>query len=248
MGDDGSVLVHLQAGEIRFKFALLGPQGDLEAAYRAYPPGVRTERVTTEHSVTFSFVPPGVPKIRDCPVRLFLHEPTVPTEDAWQQALLGANVVLLEPSSISRVKEIVVGLGVHAPPPALVFLVPAGALLPEVSAPWKANRVDFSGERGHVIPALRRALRLAFDRLLEDAPAPTEPLVPVAVPRLAAVLAGLEKQRGRPLTKGEVYAAREEAAFVMLSRAGAEAFVRAHGPDLDPSRIWEEWQALSGTT
>jgi hypothetical protein len=68
---------------------------------------------------------------------------------------------------------------------------------------------------------------------------------------LVILLAGAEKQKGRPLTREEVLHVRDNAAFVMMSPEQAQKFydtldsqVPVHR--LNPDRIWEEWQEIRG--
>lgn len=74
---------------------------------------------------------------------------------------------------------------------------------------------------------------------------PDEPLVVAHMPPLAVVLAWAEEQKGSPLTQEEVMTARDEAPAMTLPVSEAKAMEAARGfRDLDPDRLWEEWQAL----
>jgi hypothetical protein len=66
---------------------------------------------------------------------------------------------------------------------------------------------------------------------------------------LVVLLAGAEKQKGRPLTREEVLEIRDKAAFVMMSPEQAEKFYESLDAQvpvhrMNPDRIWEEWQEI----
>jgi len=66
---------------------------------------------------------------------------------------------------------------------------------------------------------------------------------------LIMILAGAEKQKGKPLSREEVLAIRDQSPFVMMAPEQAQRFyakldsqVRVHR--INPDRIWEEWQEI----
>lgn len=66
---------------------------------------------------------------------------------------------------------------------------------------------------------------------------------------LVVLLAGAEKQKGRPLTREEVLAVRDSAAHVMMSPEQAKKFyesLESQSPvhRMNPDRVWEEWQEV----
>jgi acyl carrier protein len=68
---------------------------------------------------------------------------------------------------------------------------------------------------------------------------------------LVMLLAGAEKQKGRPLNREEVLEVRDKAVFVMMSPEQSRKFyesldAQAPVPRLDPDRVWEEWQEIRG--
>jgi acyl carrier protein len=67
---------------------------------------------------------------------------------------------------------------------------------------------------------------------------------------LVMLLAGAEKQKGRPLTRDEVLEIRDHAEFVMMSPEQAQKFYGALDEQvsvhrIDPDRVWEEWHEIS---
>lgn len=68
---------------------------------------------------------------------------------------------------------------------------------------------------------------------------------------LVVLLAGAERQKGRPLTRGEVLEIKDRAAFVMMSPEQAQKFYRTLDAEvsvyrMNPDRIWVEWQEIRG--
>jgi hypothetical protein len=66
---------------------------------------------------------------------------------------------------------------------------------------------------------------------------------------LIMLLAGAEKQKGRPLTREEVVAIRDSAVHVMMSPEQATTFYESLDSEvsvhrMDPDRVWEEWQEI----
>ncbi|MDF9716239.1 hypothetical protein INN71_11505 [Nocardioides sp. ChNu-153] len=65
------------------------------------------------------------------------------------------------------------------------------------------------------------------------------------VPALVAVLLATERAKGEPLAEAEVLAVRDGATCVRVPRSVAAALAEQRGyDDLDPERVWEEWQAV----
>lgn len=72
-----------------------------------------------------------------------------------------------------------------------------------------------------------------------------EPLVPVPIPALGALLLNIEKQKGTPLSQAEVLDARDKAVCIMLPLSAKVAMEEKRGyRDIDPENIWEEWLQL----
>jgi hypothetical protein len=75
-----------------------------------------------------------------------------------------------------------------------------------------------------------------------------EPMVPVFLNPLVMLLAGRERQKGSPLTEGEVREVRNGAVSTQMPLSQAEKLYASLDaqmpiPRLNPERIWEEWQA-----
>ena len=81
-------------------------------------------------------------------------------------------------------------------------------------------------------------------------PAPGElGQVKVFLNPLIMLLAGAERQRGRPLTRDEVVSIRDSAAHVMMTPEQAKVFYESMDGRmpihrLNPDRAWEEWQEI----
>ena len=78
-----------------------------------------------------------------------------------------------------------------------------------------------------------------------------ETQVKVFLNPLVILLAGAEKQKGRPLDREEVLEVRDKAAFIMMSPEQAQKFYESSDSQapvtrLNPDRIWEEWQEIRG--
>ena len=72
-----------------------------------------------------------------------------------------------------------------------------------------------------------------------------DPLIPVPIPALGALLIALEKQKGARLTEREVLAARDKAVCVALPLSKKLALDEKRGyADLNPEHVWEEWLRL----
>ena len=66
---------------------------------------------------------------------------------------------------------------------------------------------------------------------------------------LVMLLAGAEKQKGRPLTRDEVLQVRDTAVSVMMSPEQAKKFYESLDAQvpvhrMNPDRVWEEWQEI----
>src|SRR5262249_48937372 len=73
--------------------------------------------------------------------------------------------------------------------------------------------------------------------------------VPVYMPGLHPLLAALEAQNGKPLTKKQVLAARDSGICMMMSPREMQALERSRGyTDLDPELAWEQWQVVRATS
>ena len=75
-----------------------------------------------------------------------------------------------------------------------------------------------------------------------------EPLVPVFMPALVAVLLNRDKAKGSPLTEAEVLEIRDACNVVMSPLDVARKVAESRGyEDIDPERAWEEWTAIRPT-
>ncbi len=71
----------------------------------------------------------------------------------------------------------------------------------------------------------------------------TDDLVPVFVPALVALLVHAEDEKGKPLTKDEVYAIRDSGACIMMDAGDAHKMDESRGyRDIDPENCWHDWQ------
>ena len=74
---------------------------------------------------------------------------------------------------------------------------------------------------------------------------PDDPLIPVPIPALAALLLALEERKQRPLTKIEVLIARDHCHCVMLPQSQKRAMELERGyADVEPENVWESWLAF----
>ena len=72
-----------------------------------------------------------------------------------------------------------------------------------------------------------------------------EPLVPVPIPALCAILLNAEKTLGRPLTEDEVLAIRDAMPCITMHVLDRAALEEKRGyRDIDPENAWEEWLQL----
>lgn len=90
-------------------------------------------------------------------------------------------------------------------------------------------------------------------RIFGGQKAANEPIVLVFLNPLAMLLAAAEEKKGSPLTREEVLAVRDGARCIAMPESKAEKFyasMEAQFPNLypriDPDRVWEEWQAITG--
>ena len=72
--------------------------------------------------------------------------------------------------------------------------------------------------------------------------AAAESPVVVYMPPLVLILESLEKKKGSPLDEAEVLAARARAPSMEMDRADFVEWTKHRGRDLDPARLWEQWQ------
>jgi hypothetical protein len=72
-----------------------------------------------------------------------------------------------------------------------------------------------------------------------------DPLIPVFIPALVQLLAIREQAKGAPLTESEVLEIRGEGVCIMLRHSMAMKMDEARGyPDINPTNVWQEWQAI----
>jgi hypothetical protein len=68
-------------------------------------------------------------------------------------------------------------------------------------------------------------------------------LVFTFIPALQVLLTALEQKRGKPLTRDEVEAARDQGACIAMEPRDAQKLERERGySDLDPELAWEQWK------
>ena len=73
--------------------------------------------------------------------------------------------------------------------------------------------------------------------------------IPVFLNPLVVLLAGVERQKGSPLTEAEVLEVRDNAQCAMMTPEQAEKFYGSLDaqiliPRINPENCWEEWQAI----
>ena len=74
-----------------------------------------------------------------------------------------------------------------------------------------------------------------------------EPLVPVFIPALVALLLNAEQRKGEPLTEQEVLAVRGSGACIMLPLSERDLLFEKRGyDDIDPEDCWRQWLAVRG--
>jgi hypothetical protein len=68
-------------------------------------------------------------------------------------------------------------------------------------------------------------------------------LIPVFMPALVVLLHNLERKKGSPLTEQEVLEIRDKSVYMMMRVEHAIALDEKRGyNDIDPERVWEQWQ------
>ena len=77
-----------------------------------------------------------------------------------------------------------------------------------------------------------------------------DPVVPVFIPALVALLLRAEQLNGSPLTRNQVVAIKDNATCMSVRASVKAAMEEKRGyRDLDPERCWEEWlQFRAGTS
>lgn len=72
-----------------------------------------------------------------------------------------------------------------------------------------------------------------------------EPLIPIPVPALVALLLNREKAKGSALTKEEVESIRDKAVCIMMRLSMKKTMDDSRGyEDIDPEYAWEQWQRV----
>lgn len=70
-------------------------------------------------------------------------------------------------------------------------------------------------------------------------------LTPVFMPPLVVLLRHAEQEKGSPLTEQEVLGIRNKAVCMMMRVEHAAMLDERRGyNDLDPQRVWEQWQEV----
>ncbi|MCC3313339.1 hypothetical protein [Nocardia africana] len=71
-----------------------------------------------------------------------------------------------------------------------------------------------------------------------------DPLVPIPIPALIALLIRREDDKGAALTEDEVLDVRDNALCMMMPLSDQRALDRSRGyRDIDPDNLWQEWCA-----
>ena len=84
-------------------------------------------------------------------------------------------------------------------------------------------------------------LRFLFKKKPRD---PNNPLVLDFVPSLVSTLIREEGDKGEPLTSDEVLAVRDKASCIRVPfLAREDVWIKRGYRDVNPERVWEEWQA-----
>jgi len=85
---------------------------------------------------------------------------------------------------------------------------------------------------------------------LEGAELSTEdPVIPVFIPALVAMLLRAEKLKGSPLAQDEVIGIRDNAACMMMPASVKAKLDEKRGyADIDPERCWEDWVQFRAET
>lgn len=71
-----------------------------------------------------------------------------------------------------------------------------------------------------------------------------DPLVPIPIPALIALLIRREDDKGAALTEDEALDVRDNAVCMMMPLSDQRALNRSRGyRDIDPDNLWQEWCA-----
>lgn len=101
---------------------------------------------------------------------------------------------------------------------------------------------DATYERGHICNNPFGVWRLGASG---SAGEPPTKLACVFMPSLVSLLLAREQKAARPLTRGEVEQITSNATVVALEHRDAREMERKRGyTDLDPSRVWDQWQIV----
>ncbi|MEV0248402.1 hypothetical protein AB0H76_17525 [Nocardia sp. NPDC050712] len=72
-----------------------------------------------------------------------------------------------------------------------------------------------------------------------------DPLVPIPMPALIALLIGREDDKGEALTEDEALDVRDNALYMMMPLSDQRELDRSRGyRDIDPYNLWQEWCAF----
>jgi hypothetical protein len=264
---DGTFINHISK-EINTKILVLSAQGTRPRQFAQYvhskvPPADRTDLVdlppagdkaelpATAYQM-FSFIPEGLGEIRGYRVRIHvgaLCGPTTPAD--LDSAILGSGSIILVVSNDASeytglIDRVTASPAYSKSTPVVLFVEDArlSSPTPAKVAPVSVIMRTSPGDQADFFPVLKPAVKLALERLKEPSPPNDEPVQPVALVPLVDVLRALERKNGRPLTEAEVRDVRDHATFIALTPSNAKALAQRRGyADLDPERIWEEWQA-----
>jgi hypothetical protein len=76
-----------------------------------------------------------------------------------------------------------------------------------------------------------------------------DPIVPVFMPALVALLVRAEELKGSALTRDEVVRIRDNAVCIMLRASAKAEMEKTRGyPDIEPERCWEDWLQFRAQT
>ena len=75
-----------------------------------------------------------------------------------------------------------------------------------------------------------------------------DPVIPVPIPPLFAILAHLESEKGAPLTENEVWQARDKAICMTMRASMRDQLAQKRGyADVDMENAWSDWQVVRQT-
>ncbi len=195
----------------------------------------------------FSFLPPGLAKLRGLSVRMFVRGVVASPTAAAATALLGSDVIVLlneEAEAWPLLREASRAAATPVSPETLIVLNASGAPNPPDLEP---GTTTLESAKDSVMVPLKHALRLALGALKRPEPEPSEPLVAVFIPPLRDLLFAFERAAEAPLTEPEVLRVRDTAPCVMLTAERARALEATRGyPDLRPEHVWSDWRAARG--